>query len=82
MALGVLMQMDVLGRKETAMPKYDGVFVPHSHCTVASGDCFTEGRCLAQCSAHRKKDHESRIRELERAVVRLAEQINDMRPNT
>lgn len=57
------------------MPKHAGQFVPHSHCTVASGDCFYEGKCLADCSAGRKKDHESRIRELERTVVRLAQKI-------
>lgn len=57
------------------MPKFKGVFVPHSHCTVASGDCFSEGKCLAGCSARRKKDHESRIRELERTVVRLEQTI-------
>ncbi len=25
------------------------IFVPHNACTVASGDCFIEGRCLARC---------------------------------
>lgn len=25
------------------------VFVPHKHCTVASGDCFVAGECLRQC---------------------------------
>lgn len=25
-------------------------FVPHQQCTVASGDCFTEGRCLRKCN--------------------------------
>lgn len=57
------------------MPKFEGHFVPHSYCTVASGDCFRESKCLAGCSAGRKKDHESRIRALERTVVRLEQQI-------
>lgn len=64
------------------MPKRSGHFIPHSHCTVASGDCFQEAKCLAACSAGRKADHESRIRELERTVVRLARLIHDMTPNT
>lgn len=70
------------------MPKHEGHFIPHSHCTVASGDCFTEGKCLAACSAMRKKDHEARIRELERTVVRLELMLNNrsvpphLRPNT
>ncbi len=28
------------------------VFVPAPECTVASGDCFHEGQCLAQCGRH------------------------------
>ena len=69
------------------MPMHKNAFVPHQHCTVASGDCFTEGKCLAQCSAVRKKDHETRIRELERTVVRLELMLNNrsvpphLRPN-
>lgn len=53
------------------MPNHEGVFVPHRHCTVTSGDCFTVGRCLAQCSARQKKDHEQRIRELERRLLQV-----------
>jgi hypothetical protein len=55
-------------------------FVPHKHCTVASGDCFTEGKCLAQCTAWQKKDHEARIKQLERDMVDLRRQLT-MRPN-
>lgn len=25
-------------------------FIPHAQCRVASGDCFTQGRCLQKCS--------------------------------
>lgn len=53
------------------MPKHEGVFVPHRHCTVASGNCFTDGRCLNNCSAQRKKDHEARIREMERRLLQV-----------
>lgn len=61
------------------MPKHDGVFVPHSHCTVASGDCFTEGRCLRQCTAGKKRDMETRLRELERRVVDLQRIVYPLR---
>lgn len=76
---GVAVRLDeLLGRKtENDMPMHKNVFVPHAHCTVTSGDCFTEGKCLAQCSAVRKKDHEARIRELERTVVRLELMLNN-----
>lgn len=53
------------------MATHEGVFVPHRHCTVASGDCFTAGRCMNNCSALRKKDHEARIRELERRLRQM-----------
>lgn len=62
------------------MPKQQGPFVSHSHCTEAGGDCFALGRCLAACSAGRKKDHEARIRELERTVVRLEQMISRRTP--
>lgn len=25
-------------------------FIPHPQCRVASGDCFTKGRCLSGCN--------------------------------
>lgn len=46
-------------------------FVPHQHCTVASGDCFTFGRCLRKCGSQRNDDHEARISELERRLRQL-----------
>ena len=46
-------------------------FIPKQGCTNASGGCFTAGACLYQCSAGRKKDHESRIRALERRLLQL-----------
>lgn len=24
-------------------------FIPHTECTVVSGDCFVDGRCLMKC---------------------------------
>jgi len=53
------------------MPRHDGVFVPHSHCTVTSGDCFTQGRCLSACTARKKRDTEKRLDKLEQRVLEL-----------
>jgi hypothetical protein len=53
------------------MPRVEGEFIPHGHCTVASGDCFTQGRCLRQCSAKQKKDQAQRITDLEARVLML-----------
>lgn len=47
------------------------IFVPHRACTVASGDCFTQGRCLSQCRQRAKRDLEKRVAELERRLVRV-----------
>lgn len=33
------------------------VFIPHNACTVASGDCFVEGRCLFQCQTQLSEDN-------------------------
>lgn len=57
------------------MPRHEGVFVPHAHCTVPSGECFTQGRCLSACTAWRKRDHEARIRELERRLAELERMV-------
>ena len=64
------------------MPKVDGQFVPHSHCTVGSGDCFVFGRCLGNCTARQKKDHEQRIKALENHIVSLRQEIYRLRSNT
>ena len=53
------------------LPDGEVVFVPHPHCTEAGGDCTVVGRCLGQCTARRRRNHEKRIRELERLVVEL-----------
>lgn len=53
------------------MPKHEGEFIPHPHCTSASGDCFYQGRCLRACSAQQKQTHEQRIKSLEHRVVQL-----------
>lgn len=53
------------------------VFVPYEYCTVASGDCFTQGKCTRDCKTQRMRDQdkritalETRVRELERAIFR------------
>jgi len=28
----------------------DSVFVPHAACTVASGACFVDGKCIGRCT--------------------------------
>lgn len=50
------------------------VFVPHTQCSVPSGDCFSEGKCLNQCKADARKDCQAKILDLRRRVARL-EQI-------
>jgi hypothetical protein len=63
------------------MPKVDGQFIPHGHCNVASGDCFVYGRCLGNCTARQKKDHEQRIKTLEDDIVSLRQEIYRLRSN-
>lgn len=53
------------------MPKHEGVFIPHPHCTVASGGCFEHGRCMRACSAHKKCTLEQQIKSLEARVLWL-----------
>lgn len=49
-------------------------FVPHTHCTVASGDCFTQGMCLRACKEQHTRDQDKRIAALEKQV-RMLEQL-------
>lgn len=53
------------------MLKAEKIFVPHAACTVASGECFNEGRCLGSCKKLQKADHEKRIKELERKFLQI-----------
>lgn len=55
------------------------VFVPYECCTVASGDCFTQGKCQRDCRTQRVRDQdkritalETRVRELERTIYRMS----------
>lgn len=47
------------------------VFVPHAHCTVASGDCFTQGKCLRACKEQHSREQDKRIAALEANVRAL-----------
>lgn len=60
------------------MPKFENVFVPHKACTVASGDCFSVGKCLGNCQKAQKKDHESRIKRLETRIRDLEIMVNKL----
>jgi hypothetical protein len=46
-------------------------FIPHRQCTVSSGDCFHDGKCLRQCREQEKKDMPEAIRNLEHRVKML-----------
>ena len=60
------------------MSKVEKTFIPHSCCTVASGDCFTQGRCLGSCKSVQKNDHEKRMKELERKFIQLQLTVIDL----
>ena len=47
------------------------VFIPRKACTVASGDCFTESRCLRRCQT--RLSAESANEELTEALHLLRE---------
>lgn len=46
-------------------------FVPHPQCTVPSGDCFVEARCLNQCKAQARKDCAKAIEDLRGRLLNL-----------
>lgn len=50
-------------------------FVPHPPCMVASGDCFTLGRCLADCKNRDYWQHRKDLRELQELVAQLHARI-------
>ena len=51
------------------------VFAPHHACTVASGDCFREGRCLDDCLKRHEGNCLQQIRGLKEYIVRLEGRI-------
>ena len=51
------------------------VFVPHPECSVASGDCFVEGRCLDNCLRTRGNVLNDRLRSMEEHIVALEQRI-------
>lgn len=50
-------------------------FVPHSCCTVASGDCFREGRCLDNCQKRYEGNCQQQIRALYEQFARLEARV-------
>ena len=52
------------------------VFVPRAGCTVASGDCGVQGRCLGGC---RSREPASEAKELERLIALADLAISELR---
>lgn len=46
-------------------------FIPRPECMVASGDCFTQGRCLADCKKQAFYEHQRDVRRLVEQVTHL-----------
>jgi hypothetical protein len=51
------------------------VFVPHPECSLASGDCFVEGRCLNNCLNTRGNVLNARLRAIEERQAQLERRI-------
>jgi hypothetical protein len=51
------------------------VFVPHTQCTVASGDCMAVGRCLNGCKRQTMRELEQRVKSLEYQLAQLQIQV-------
>lgn len=58
------------------MPRHKGVFIPHSHCTVASGDCFTEKHGNHEIKIPFGKEFEDWRKKVE-AELKIADLINE-----
>lgn len=61
------------------LPDGERLFVPHSQCRVASGDCFTEGRCLGNCKRKTMGDLEQRVKVLEHELAQLRIEVFQQR---
>lgn len=64
------------------MKQEPNVFVPHGPCTVASGDCFREGRCLNDCLKRYEGSCQQQIRALLERVVQLEVRIGQLERRT
>jgi hypothetical protein len=42
---------------------------------VASGDCFTQGKCLADCQSRAFYQHQTDVKNLKHIIVRLEMKI-------
>lgn len=56
-------------------------FVPNPECMVASGDCFTLGKCLADCKKRDYWQHKQELRELQEHVAQLHSRIIKLEKN-
>lgn len=57
-------------------------FIPHAHCTVASGDCFAQGQCLRACQEQHTRNQDKRIHALESRVRDLEQQLHRLKSGT
>lgn len=46
-------------------------FIPNPECMVASGDCFTLGKCLANCKKRAFYEHQTDIEAMKRRMTQL-----------
>lgn len=51
------------------------VFAPHPECMVASGECFTVGRCLAKCKSRTFYQHQHDLRQMQERMAQLEYRI-------
>lgn len=57
-------------------------FVPLTHCTVASGECFEKGECLRDFRAQRERDLDKRIASLEANIRTLQQELQRLNAGT
>lgn len=58
------------------MSRATKVFVPHPPCTVTSGDCFREGRCLDNCQKRYEGNCQQKIRALLERITQLDARVS------
>ncbi len=55
----------------TETKKHSAGFIPHPECMVASGDCFTQSKCLAGCKSRSYYQHEKDVKQLRHEIAKL-----------
>ena len=61
------------------LPDGERLFVPHSQCRVASGDCLSAGRCLDNCKRQTMRELEQRVAVLEHELAQLRIEVFQQR---